>query len=69
MEKNTEFEDVLSGFINYVQNARVKAFNEGVDDERERCAAIAAVYIEDDGKKGTLQAKIAARIRDQDFSK
>lgn len=33
--------EILGRFIEYVQNERVRSYNEGVDDERERCARIA----------------------------
>ena len=31
---------VLAGFTNFIQNERVRAYNAGVDAERERCAKL-----------------------------
>jgi hypothetical protein len=36
-----DLNEVLLGFTNYVQNERVRSYNEGVDAERERCATVA----------------------------
>lgn len=38
---NVDLADVLAQFTNLIMNERVRAFNEGVDAERERCAQIA----------------------------
>jgi hypothetical protein len=58
--------DNLAAFLNYVQNVKVAAYNEGVDDERERCASIAE-HLNGWGKKPhqELANHIAAMIREQ----
>lgn len=35
---DSDLADALHGFTNYVMNERVRAYNEGVDAERKRCA-------------------------------
>ena len=56
----------LAALLNYVQNVKVAAYNDGVDDERERCAAIAE-HLNGWGKKPNheLANHIAATIRAQ----
>jgi hypothetical protein len=58
--------DNLAAFLNYVQNVKVAAYNEGVDDERERCASIAE-HLNGWGKKPNyeLANHIASVIREQ----
>lgn len=36
--------DVLAGFAGLIHNERVRAYNEGVDAERERCVQLAVSY-------------------------
>lgn len=40
-EHDTDLADVLQQFTNLIMNERVRAYNEGLDAERERCASIA----------------------------
>lgn len=40
-EHDTDLADVLQQFTNLIMNERVRAHNEGLDAERERCAKIA----------------------------
>ncbi len=40
MAEDQDFLSILAEFTSYVQNERVRSFNEGVDAERKRCAAI-----------------------------
>lgn len=57
---DSDLNDVLLQFTNYVANERVRAYNEGVDAERERCARIADSYR--CGACG-MDGKAAAEIR------
>lgn len=41
VEADADLATVLGGFTNYIMNERIRAYNEGLDAERERCAAIA----------------------------
>lgn len=40
-EASADLLTILGSFTNYVQNERVRAYNEGIDTERARCAKIA----------------------------
>lgn len=40
-EPDTDLAEVLLQFTNLIMNERVRSYNEGVDAERARCAAIA----------------------------
>lgn len=66
---DTELLENLAAFLNYVQNVKVAAYNEGVDDERERCASIAE-HLNGWSKKPNqeLANHIAAVIREQSRS-
>jgi hypothetical protein len=35
---DVDLAEILAQFTNFVMNERVRSFNEGIDDERERCA-------------------------------
>lgn len=65
-QTDTELLENLAGFLNYVENVKIEAYNEGVDDERERCASIAE-HLNGWGKKPNheLANHIAATIRQQ----
>lgn len=39
-EHDTDLAEVLAQFTNLIMNERVRAYNEGVDAERERCAKV-----------------------------
>lgn len=56
----------LATLLNYIQTVKVEAYNEGVDEERERCASIAE-HLNGWGKKPNheLANHIAATIRGQ----
>jgi hypothetical protein len=41
MVPSMDFVDVMEMVSHYIQNERVRCFNEGMDEERRRCAAIA----------------------------
>lgn len=60
-----DLNEVLLAFANYVQNERVRSYNEGVDAERERAATVA---LEHRGERGTpwdlACVTIANAIRD-----
>lgn len=55
--------DILGALANFIQNERVRAYNEGVDAERERCASIAEESI---AGLGSAARKIADQIRGQE---
>lgn len=58
--------DVLHGFTSYVMNERVRCYNDGIDAERERCAAIALEQrCEHDTAWDRACVAIAAAIRKQ----
>jgi len=41
IDDDNDFVSLVSSLSNYIQNERVRAYNEGSDDERDRCAKIA----------------------------
>lgn len=65
-EIDSDLLENLNALLNYIQNVKVEAYNEGVDDERERCASIAE-HLKGWGKKPNheLANHIAATIRQQ----
>ncbi len=44
-----DFVRLIGQLTNFVENERVRAYNEGVDAERERCARIAGALYKDKG--------------------
>jgi hypothetical protein len=65
-EIDSDLLENLATLLNYIQNVKIEAFNEGVDEERERCASIAE-HLNGWGKKPNheLANHIAATIRAQ----
>lgn len=65
-EAEQDFVDVVSHLTNYIQNERVRSFNAGVDEERERCAQIAEGLLGwGEPRAPELAHHIAKVIRDQ----
>lgn len=66
IEADADLATILADFTNYIMNERVRAFNEGVDWERERCAKIADTFAvaPREVTPGTIARSIAAAIRD-----
>lgn len=58
-EHDTDLAEVLAQFTNLIMNERVRAYNEGVDAERERCVGIALAI---DSGRGN-EKEIAKAIR------
>lgn len=66
-QSSKDLNDILLDFTNYMQNERVRAYNEGVDTERERCAKIAEAYKADEPetvRNINYRNGIAAMIRE-----
>lgn len=59
MESDHDFLGILSKFTEYVQNERVRSYNEGVDAERLRCEKI----VQDARQQTTDLRSIISMIR------
>jgi prephenate dehydrogenase len=61
--EHDEFVELISALTNYVQNANVRAYNEGVDAERERCAKTVEHMGRSGGRVRASHKHVAAQIR------
>jgi hypothetical protein len=59
-EADADLATVLAQFTNLIMNERVRAYNEGLDNERDRCATIAEEFC----RQGRDGYQIAQAIRD-----
>ena len=63
MVDHDEFVELISALTNYVQNINVRAYNEGVDAERERCARIVENMGRSGGRIRPSHKHVATQIR------
>ena len=63
IEADRDLATILGQFTNYIQNERVRAYNDGVDAERERCAKIAKEVLNRNGYEETADLVAAAILK------
>lgn len=61
-----DFVELTAALTNFIQNERVRSYNEGVDAERSRCFGVVSDMIEDHELRKSVRERIERGETDED---